>query len=228
MYYTDWLRDFTMLEVEGIDNIPRSGKVIIAPNHSGIMGWDAIVLMNEIFRKRKRMPRAMTHAFWDSTPILKYLGNKFGYFRADFKLGVKCLNRNNPLVIFPEAEHGNFKPSVKMYQLVDFNPGFVALAIMTETPVVPVAIIGAEENHINIGTIDWFEKKYGFKIPVPLNLLPIRSKWKIKFLKPISFAKYNRRDVRNQKFLFEVSQNIRFRIQAIIHTELVKKGIFKT
>ena len=87
--------------------------------------------------------------------------------------------------------------------------------------------MGAEENFVNLGTIDWFEDKIGAKIPIPLNLLPIPAKWKIKFLKPISLAKYNRKDAKNEKFLIEVTQNIRFRIQATIHKELVSRGIFK-
>ena len=47
------------------------------------------------------------------------------------------------------------------------------------------------------------------------------------FLKPISLAKYNRKDAKNEKFLIEVTQTIRFRIQATIHKELVSRGIFK-
>ncbi|MCC6274965.1 MAG: 1-acyl-sn-glycerol-3-phosphate acyltransferase [Leptospiraceae bacterium] len=226
-YIGDYLRDFTMLEVEGLENVPRSGRAMLVPNHSGLFGWDAVVLQNEIFREKKRIPRTMAHAFWESTPFLKQMSSKFGFFKTDFKQAVKLLKKNKLMIIFPEAEHGNFKPSYKMYQLADFNPGFVALAIMTHTPVVPVVILGAEENYINLGTVDWFEKWIGARVPIPLNLLPLPSKWKIKFLKPISFSKYNRTDVKNEKFLLEVTHNIRFRIQATIHKELVKKGIFK-
>lgn len=163
----------------------------------------------------------MAHAFWESSPFLKTFSRKMGLITTDFKLAVRTLKKNKLLVIFPEAEHGNFKPSHKMYQLADFNPGFVALSLMTQTPIVPVAILGAEENYINIGTIDWFEDQIGAKIPIPLNLLPLPSKWKIKFLKPISLNKYTRKDVKNEKFLVEVAQNVRFRIQAAIHKELV-------
>ena len=226
-FYGDYLREYTQLEVEGLENIPRTGRVMLVPNHSGIIGWDAIVLQNEVFRQKHRIPRTMAHAFWESTPFLKELGNKFGFLTTDFKKAVKVLKKNNLMIIFPEAEHGNFKPSYKMYQLQQFNPGFIALGIMTNTPVVPVAILGAEENYINLGTIDWFEDKIGAKIPVPLNLLPLPSKWKIKFLKPVSFSKYNRTDVRNHKFIEEVANSIRFRIQSAIHEELVTKGVFK-
>ena len=226
-YIGDHLREFTMLETEGLEYVPKSGRVMIVPNHSGLLGWDATVLQNEILREKKRIPRTMAHAFWESSPLLKTFSRKMGLITTDFKLAVRTLKKNKLLVIFPEAEHGNFKPSHKMYQLADFNPGFVALSLMTQTPIVPVAILGAEENYINIGTIDWFEDQIGAKIPIPLNLLPLPSKWKIKFLKPISLNKYTRKDVKNEKFLVEVAQNVRFRIQAAIHKELVTRGIFK-
>lgn len=216
-----------MLEVEGLEKVPKSGRVMIVPNHSGLLGWDAIVLMNEIFRNKKRIPRTMAHAFWESRPFLKKTAQKFGMFTTNFKLAIKVLNKNKLMIIFPEAEHGNFKPTTKMYQLMDFNPGFVALATMTNSPIIPTVIMGAEENFVNIGTIDWFEDQIGAKIPIPLNLLPIPSKWKIKFLNPINLNKYTRKEIKNEKFITEVAQNIRFRIQASIHKELVTRGIFK-
>jgi len=216
-----------MLEVEGMEFVPRTGRVMLVPNHSGVLGWDAVILYNEIVRQKKRIPRIMTHPFWESHPFLAEMAKKFGAFGADFKQGVKYLKKNKLMIIFPEAEHGNFKPSVQMYQLTDFNPGFIALAMMTDTPIVPVVIMGAEENFVNLGTIDWFEDQIGAKIPIPLNLLPIPSKWKIRFLKPISLSKYGRKEVKNEKFLIEASQNVRFRIQAAIHKELVNRGVFK-
>jgi 1-acyl-sn-glycerol-3-phosphate acyltransferase len=216
-----------MLEVEGLEHVPRSGRVMLVPNHSGLLGWDAIVLQYEIFKQLKRFPRTMAHSFWGSNDFFRDGSSKLGFFPPDFKKAVKYLRKNKLMIIFPEAEHGNFKSSIKMYQLADFNPGFVALAMMTNCPVVPVCILGAEENYINLGTVDWFEKSLGIRIPIPLNLLPLPSKWKIKFLPPLSFNKYNKKDIKNEKFVLEVAENIKFRIQSNIQVELVKKGIFK-
>lgn len=226
-YIAGHLKEFTMLEVEGIENIPSRGPALIVPNHSGVFGWDAVILNHEIYEKRRRIPRTMTHPFWEHSPLMKDVASRFGLFKRDLRHALRLLKHNNLILIFPEAERGNFKPSIKMYQLVDFETGFVALAAMSGAPVIPVAIIGGEENYINLSTLDIFEKSLGFKIPLPLNLLPFRSKWKIKILKPISFKKYGKKAIKNEKFLYEASQNIRFRIQATIHKELVRKGIFK-
>lgn len=225
--YGNALREFTQVEVEGWENVPRTGPCLIIPNHSGIIGWDAVVLQYEILQIKKRLSRTMVHAFWSKNEFLAPMANKLGYIPPDMKNAVKILRKNKLLLLFPEAEEGNFKPSMKMYQLHDFHPGFIALAIMANCPVIPTVILGAEENYINLGTIDWFEKQIGAKIPVPLNLVPLPAKWKIKFLKPVHFSKYSKSELKNHKLVAEMSENIRFRIQSSIHKELVKKGVFK-
>lgn len=223
----DAMRSYTRLETEGLDNIPRSGPVIVIPNHSGVLGWDAFVLQNEILKYGKRIPRTMSHNFWHQNEFFKRLSARMAYIPQDFKVAIKVLRRHNLLILFPEAEAGNFKPSTQMYQLQQFNPGFVSLAILTGAPIVPTCIIGAEETHLNLGTLDWTEKYIGARIPLPFNLIPLPVKWKIIFLKPVKLNRYGKKDAKNMDFLEEVAENIRVRIQQRIHQELVKRGVFK-
>lgn len=225
--FLDWLRDYTRLETEGLENLPRSGSVVVTPNHSGVLGWDALAVQNEILKNLKRIPRTMSHNFWHNTDLLRHISARLGFIPQDFKVAIRVLRRQNLLLIFPEAESGNFKPSTQMYQVQQFNPGFVSLAMMTNSPIVPACVIGAEESHLNLGTIDWFEKSHGFKIPLPLNLIPLPIQWKIIFLKPIRLDKYGRKDARNVQFLEETAENIRMRIQQRINQELVKRGVLK-
>ncbi|MBS0617546.1 MAG: hypothetical protein JSR44_05115 [Spirochaetes bacterium] len=112
-----------------------------------------------------------------------------------------------------------------MYKRVDFNPGFVPLAIMQQAPVVPAAIIGAEESTINLAKLDWFKDTIGASIPVPLNIIPFPARWKIKFLPAIDFAKYNKKDIKDARFVKEINQNIRYRIQHELNRELDNRNI---
>ena len=222
----DGIRKFTRLETEGIENIPKTGPVIVTPNHSGIWGWDGIVLMNEILKYGKRIPRAMLHDFWHKNEITKALSNKMGMIPQDLRAALRVLKKNNLLLIFPEAEEGNFKPSTKMYQIQPFNPGFVTLAMRTGAVIVPTIVIGAEETHLNFGTITWMEKLLGAKIPLPVNLIPLPVQWKMICLKPISLEKYDRNDGKNPRFIKEVAENVRLQIQNRIYEELLDRGIF--
>ncbi len=225
--FLESLRRYTRLETEGIENIPKRGSVIIVANHSGVWGWDAFILQNEIFQKASRIPRTMSHNFWHKNELLATILQKLAYIPQDFKKAVRVLKKNNLLLLFPEAEEGNFKPSTKMYQLQDFNPGFIALAALSKARIVPCCIIGAEETHINLGTIDWTEKYIGAKIPLPLNLIPFPAQWKIIFLKPLSLEKYAKQDFRQEKFLVEAAANIQMRIQRKINQELIQRKIFQ-
>ncbi|HMZ38184.1 MAG TPA: hypothetical protein PLD60_16195, partial [Leptospiraceae bacterium] len=74
----DWMRDYTHLDTEGLENIPSHGGALIIPNHSGVMGWDAFVIQNEILKAGHRIPRTMSHNFWHQSPLFK---------RWSFKLG---------------------------------------------------------------------------------------------------------------------------------------------
>ena len=49
------------------------------------------------------------------------------------------------LQLFPEGARGISKPFAKRYQLEEFGLGFMRLALETGTPIVPVSVIGAEE-----------------------------------------------------------------------------------
>ncbi len=223
----DWMRNYTHLETEGLEHIPRHGSAIVVPNHSGVMGWDAFVIQNEILKSGRRIPRTMSHNFWHENEVFARWSQKLGYFPQDFKMAVRLLRKNNLMILFPEAEAGNFKPSTQMYQLQDFNPGFISLSIMTGSPIIPACIIGAEETHLNLGTMDWTEKYIGAKVPIPLNLIPLPVQWKIIFMKPVDLGKYGKKEAKNIRFLEEAANNIRMRIQNRIHKELVHRGVFK-
>jgi hypothetical protein len=62
---------------------------------------------------------------------------------------------------------------------------------------------------------------------LPLNLIPFPVKWKIIFMKPVRLDKYGRKEAKNIRFLVEVAENIRLRIQQRIHKELARRGIMK-
>ncbi|MCB1308428.1 MAG: 1-acyl-sn-glycerol-3-phosphate acyltransferase [Leptospiraceae bacterium] len=226
-FVLDAMRAYVRLETVGLENIPRKGPVIVTPNHSGVLGWDALIVQNEILKFARRMPRTMSHNFWHSNDTFSQISNRLAYIPQDFKKAIRILRRNNLLLLFPEAEAGNFKPSTQMYQLQGFNPGFVSLAMMADAPIIPTCVIGAEEAHLNLGTLDWTEKFIGAKIPLPLNLIPLPVKWKLVFMKPIYLGKYSRRDSKNIRFLIEVAENVRMHIQKRINKELVDRGVLK-
>lgn len=223
----DILASYFRLEVEGIENLPDGGRgrMLVVPNHSNAIGFDAFMMVMALKRFTRRVPRVMGHNFWFSNGFSAAFSRRWGVFPADLKEGLNNLRDGHIVVIFPEGAEGNFKVSSSMYKMVDFNPGFVPLAIMQQAPVVPAAIIGAEESNINLAKIDWFKDLIGASIPLPLNFIPFPAKWKIKFLSPIDFSKYNKKDIKDARFVKEINQNIRYRIQHELNNEVNRRNI---
>jgi 1-acyl-sn-glycerol-3-phosphate acyltransferase len=215
------VRRYLRVEVEGLENIPRRGRALIAPNHSGAVGFDAAILGHEIHKGTKRIPRILTlWKFFEIFPPFAPLARKVGWVEATTESGLQMLRRNNLLVVFPEGESGSFKPSSERYRLQKFRTGFARMAILTGSPIVPCVITGAEETHINLGTLRFAR---GIKIPLPFNLLPLPAKWRIRFLTPIDLSEYSKEDAADKDKMEALANRIQTQMQTALTAELKRR-----
>jgi 1-acyl-sn-glycerol-3-phosphate acyltransferase len=213
------IRKYLRLEVEGIENVPQRGRVIILPNHSGWSGFDAVMIGNEIHKAKRRIPRILAHrAFFVGD--IKIIAQKMGMEEASTQNGLRLLNKNNVVILFPEGESGNFKPTSQRYHLQEFRRGFVRMAIASKAPIIPTIVIGAEETHINLASLKLTKYLRGQIIPLPLNVLPLPAKWKIKFLPPIRFDGYTKADAENTELVHKLANEVQVKMQAAIDEEL--------
>ena len=217
------VRKYLRLEIEGAENLPARGKAIILPNHSGWAGFDAVMIGNEIFKSKKRIPRIMAHKGFFINTELKIIARKMGMEEASTDNGVRLLKKNNIVMLFPEGEYGNFKPTAERYQLREFKRGFVKMALQANAPIIPTLVIGAEETHINLASLKLTKYLKGQIIPIPLNILPLPAKWKIKFLEPITLEKYADVDPNDGENLLQMAQEVRVQMQAQLDAELKKR-----
>ncbi len=222
------MRKYFRLEVEGLENIPRRGSGIIAPNHSGYSGFDALLIAHIINKDVKRIPRVLTHHFWFLSKTTAIPAQKMGFTEATYENGVSALKKNNLIMLFPEGEYGNFKPTSKLYQLQEFKRGFVRMALETQAPIVPTLVIGAEETHINLSQLKFTKYLRGTVIPLPLNVIPLPVKWKIKFLPPIHLP-YTKEALDDRELVNDIAQEIQEQMQDVLSEEILRrgKGIFK-
>lgn len=216
------MKKYFRLQIEGIENIPKTGPVLIIPNHSGFSGFDAMVLAYVIQSETRRVPRVLTHYFWFLNETTAIPANKLGFIEATTENGVKLLKKKALVVLFPEGESGNFKPSSKMYQLQEFKRGFVRMALQTQATLIPTLIIGAEETHINLSQLKFTKYLKGLVIPLPLNLIPLPVKWKIKFLKPIDLP-YAISSVEDVDLVHEIAQETQEVMQKALNDEIKKR-----
>ena len=185
-------------ELHGIENIP-AGRVLLVPNHSGQLPFDGMVIAvaTLLHATPPRLVRAMAERWVSRLPFINEL-----FARAGVVLGdpVNCRNLlldDQAILVFPEGVKGSGKPWRDRYQLQQFGRGFMRLALQTETPIVPVAVIGGEESIISISNAEPIAKL--FKMPYapispflpilgPLAYLPLPVKFHVHFGEPMRFS----------------------------------------
>ncbi|MGK5081989.1 lysophospholipid acyltransferase family protein [Bdellovibrionota bacterium FG-1] len=215
------LKRYFRVDVYGLENIPKRGKALIAPNHSGCSGVDALMLGYLLHDMTPRMPRILTlWSVFRRIPILVPTAEGLGLKAASVENGIHLLRKNNLVVCFPEGEAGSLKPTGERYHLQPFKTGFIRMALTTGSPIIPCIIIGAEEANINLATVELGRKKY--RIPLPLNMLPLPAKWDVRFLPPIDLNTY-RHCVDDKEKLREIADQIQLQMQKSLNAELERR-----
>ena len=223
LFLLEIIRKYFRLEVVGMENVPRKGPAIIVPNHSGVTALDAVMIANEIHRAYRRVARILAHPLWFVGPNIRVLASRMGLVEASKDAGVSLLRKKQLVLIFPEGEAGNFKPTAERYKLHEFRRGFVRMALATKSPIVPTIVIGAEETNINLSQLKLTRFLKGVIIPIPLNVLPLPAKWKIIFLPPLDTSMYSPEDANNSELVYEICTRVREQIQARIDEEIAKR-----
>lgn len=220
------MRKYFRMEVEGLENVPRKGAAIVAPNHSGYSGFDAVLLAHILQQDGRRVPRVMTHAFWFLTKTTAIPASKMGFTEATYENGVEALRKKHLIVLFPEGEQGNFKPTSKKYEVQEFKRGFVRMALATGSPIIPTLVIGAEETHINLNRLKFSRFLKGIVIPLPLNIIPLPARWKIKFLPPMHLP-YPPEAATDTELVHEICFEIQEKLQeALIKEVKSRKSVY--
>lgn len=182
-------------EVHGIENVPR-GRVLLISNHSGQVPIDGLVIGATMFMDAEppRLLRSMVEKWSQQLPFVGTFFSRCGQVVGVQENARTLLRNEEMLLVFPEGSRGISKPIHKRYQLSDFGLGFMRLALETGTPIVPIAVVGAEEQYINIGNVETLSRALGMPnfpiIPqlfIPGGQLPLPVKYRLYVGEPLLF-----------------------------------------
>jgi 1-acyl-sn-glycerol-3-phosphate acyltransferase len=186
-------RDYFRVETHGIANVP-TGRVLLVSNHSGQLPFDGIAIAGALLfdLDPPRAVRAMVERFIPTLPFVSYLFSRWGQITGTPENCKRLLEDDEVILVFPEGVRGIAKPFTRRYQLQEFGNGFLRLALETRTPIVPVAVVGAEEQApaVNVAPIARLIGSPSFPVvPVPpfFPIMPLPVKYRLHFGEPLAF-----------------------------------------
>ena len=222
-YYRYWFR----VELQNVENVPDEGGALLVANHSGALPPDAPMIMHGIRTEHPRpRPVYMLGEHWfKGYPGVGMITNKIGLVPAHPANAQRLLCDEGRLaLVFPEGQKGSRKLYWQRYKLRRFGRGgFVKTALRSGVPIVPVAVIGAEEAMPIFAHVPLLQRLTGL-IYFPINhafphfglaagMMYLPAKFKIRFLEPISFDGYGPDDAEDLELVQRLAEGVRERIQ---------------
>lgn len=225
--YDYWFR----VQSQGASNIPSSGPAVLAANHSGTLPFDAAMVWMDVL-EHTSPPRLLRPVLDHFVPLLPIVGTYFirggavGGSRANVRALIEA---GEVLLIFPEGVRGIGKPFKSRYQLQTWTVGHAELALRHRAPVVPVAVIGAEEQMPQVARIQKGAKLFGAPyIPVTATPLPLPVRYHIRYGAPIPLhERFDPERADEPEVLAAAAEEVKVAVQALIDEGLeARTGVF--
>lgn len=210
------------LEVEGLENVPREGRVVFAPNHAGWFALDAGVLglaVNDGLGPARLPWFAAADAVF-AAPVLGPFFQRLGALPASwFRRPEKLPEEIDSCAVFPEGVRGNTKPFWEAYRMRAWSRGFVRVAAARDAVIVPTAILGGEECLPVAWTVKVLEPLVGSVFGLPLSVVPLPVRWKVVFLPPVRLQVRGRKALMDSEYCAEVARTVQGAVQEVLDGE---------
>jgi 1-acyl-sn-glycerol-3-phosphate acyltransferase len=184
------------VETVGIENVPP-GRVLLIANHSGQVPLDGVMIGTALLLDGKppRPLRSMVERWVPSLPYISTLFARLGQVLGTPENCRFLLQNEEAVLVFPEGARGISKTIDKAYELQEFGHGFMRLAMETGTPIIPIGVVGAEEQYPALWNLKAVARALNmpafpisptFFIPI-VGLMPLPVKYRLHFGAPLSF-----------------------------------------
>lgn len=222
--YTHYFR----VQSFGAEHIPADGGAIVACNHSGMIPLDAVLVTHDLLRKTSRVPRVAVDWFVPGLPWVNLLYARAGTFSGSRGNFHAMLDAGELVLVFPEGVPGISKRFSQRYQLQTWRQGHAELAIHHQVPIVPAAVVGAEEQWPQVARVEGVKLFGAPFLPVPATPLPMPVKIRIRYGEPIPIPSlYPRHAARDADAVKEAAARVREAVEGLLRKGLAeRKGVF--
>jgi 1-acyl-sn-glycerol-3-phosphate acyltransferase len=226
--YRYWFR----AEWDGLEKIPRTGGALLVANHAGAIPSDAPVIMHGIESELERPVYGMADYFFRAAPYVGTMWARVGGIPAHPDNALRLLRDQGQLaLVFPEGTKGPSKTYTDRYRLRRFGRGgFVEIAMRAGVPIIPIAVVGAEESMPIVLRLPSVAKALGVPyVPITANMLmfgPLGllvyfpAKFKLRVLDPVTFDVPPGQERYSKSRVMDEAEKIRMHLQETLYDML--------
>jgi len=189
-----WLyRKYFRVELHGVEHVPADGRVLLVSNHSGQIPLDAAMIEVALLIEKDppRLVRALVEKWVATLPFVSSFYARIGQIVGTPENCRRLLAADEALLVFPEGVRGLNKPFSERYKLRPFGHGFMRLALEAGAPIVPVGVVGAEEQAPALFDLKFMARLLSMpSFPVTPTLLPFPMpvRYHLHFGEPLRFT----------------------------------------
>jgi len=228
-------RRYFRVELQGVSHIPHQGPALLVANHAGALPYDSLMMTTGV-QLEHAAQRGVRPLIEDELWHLPFLGvtlRRLGGVRANPENAERLIAGGQLVAVFPEGAPGRTKRFRDRYRLQRFGRGgFVKLALRTRAPIIPTAVVGAEETNPLLARGSWLGRVFGLPpIPItptfpllgPLGLLPLPAKWTIAFGPPIDLTGHPASAADDLVLVQQLTEQVRSTIQSTLDGLLAQR-----
>jgi 1-acyl-sn-glycerol-3-phosphate acyltransferase len=192
--YRAWFR----VRSEGHHHVPAEGPVVLAANHGGLLPFDGAMAVVDLLLRGDppRLARAIVDRWAGGLPWVNVFFARVGQVVGTHENFARLLDDGEAVLVFPEGVEGIRKPITQRHRLQRFHVGFVEHALRARAPIVPMAIVGSDDQTPILFDVKPLARALGLPAaPItptfpwlgPLGLLPYPVGYRIAYGEPLRF-----------------------------------------
>jgi 1-acyl-sn-glycerol-3-phosphate acyltransferase len=217
------------VQTRGLEHVPTAGGCLLMCNHAGgPLPFDGMMLRAALAHDHPtgRCMRWLNESFIDELPVVGTASERLGGIRSKLSEAERRLADGQAVAVFPEGAPGISKPLHLRHRLASFGQGdHLKMALRTRTPVIPCAIVGAED----IASVVYRLRHLFAGLGLPqaplgpatsrlgaLGLLPAPTRWRLQFGEPIDLGQYAPEDAHDASLMTQLSQRVQADMQGML------------
>jgi len=186
---TSFYRWYFRTQVFGIEHLPRGPVILVANHGSHVLSWDGANILTACLLDAD--PPRLVHGMGGhrlmELPFLGRVASRIGAVDGRRPACTRILEHGGVVLTFPEGIKALARPFRERYQLLQFGSGFVHVALATGAPIVPVAVVGSEEEAPMLANPGWIQRLTRTPVaPItPTLVVPLPVRYRLHFGTPI-------------------------------------------